>query len=91
MVIGSFAIPVQDTVTADFLKECSETSENCKGKHPLSRLALKQYSFLIYEGAFKLCLKGHCNEAFTIKNKRVFASFKKHKNIRKKTFTTSKR
>lgn len=33
MLIGSFAIPVQDPITADFWKEASETSENWKGKN----------------------------------------------------------
>lgn len=36
-----------------------------KERIPLSRLALKQYSFLIYGKALKLCLKGHCNKVFT--------------------------
>jgi len=74
-----------------FSERVLRPQKNEKEKHPLSRLALKQYSFLIYGEAFKLCLKGHCNEAFTIKSKRLFASFKKHKNIRDKTLMNSKR
>lgn len=59
--------------------------------HSLSRLALKQYSFLIYGETLKLCLKGHCNEAFTIKRQTLFASFKEHKKIKGNTFTASRR